>query len=45
MNDAVVTVGSVLADGSRIRTIEQGAVTLQDSTGRIHTIRVRPGAE
>ncbi|MHB1071790.1 MAG: hypothetical protein ACYC3Q_03100 [Gemmatimonadaceae bacterium] len=45
VNDAVVTVGSVLADGSRIRTIEQGAVTLQDSTGRIHTIRVRPGAE
>lgn len=45
VNDAVVTVGSMLADGSRIRSIEQDAVTLQDSIGRTHTVRVRPGAE
>ncbi len=45
VNDAVVTVGSALADGTRIRSIEPQAVTLQDSTGRLHTIRVRPGAE
>lgn len=45
VNDAVVTVGSVLPDGTRIRSIEPEAVTLQDSAGQIHTIRVRPGAE